>query len=128
MPNLKPYYDAALAADANVKRILAEMDAAFTDGTDEGKEKALSLRPALDEAQKKAEEANRLYASMRDASLTNDSASSLFTLPPDPAANDQKDDGPKVINRAAFDAMSVSDRQKYIGAGGRIVDELRTIR
>jgi len=85
MPNLKPYYDAALAADAEVKRILAEMDAAFNDGTPKGKQKALDLRPALDEAQKQAKQSNELYARMRDASLVNDNMAALFTSPPDVA-------------------------------------------
>ncbi len=91
MPNLKPYYDAALAERADVKRIMAEMDAAFNEGTEDGKKKALELRPALDDAKLKAEEASKLYNSMRDASLVNDSAASLFTTPPDPAKDDQKD-------------------------------------
>ncbi len=122
MPNLKPYYDAALAADEEVKRILNEMDAAFNDGTPEGKEKALSLRPALDEAQKKAQEANKLYASMRDASLVNDSMASLFTTPPDPASNDQKDDSPKVINRAGLQALSPTARMSFMKAGGKVIE------
>jgi len=123
MPNLKPYYDAALAADADVKRILAEMDAAFNDGTPEGKEKALSLRPALDVAQTKAKEANQLYASMRDASLINDSMASLFTVPPDLAQQDQKDDSPKVINRAGLTALSPVARIAFFRAGGKVVEQ-----
>jgi hypothetical protein len=123
MPNLKPYYDAALAADAEVKRILAEMDTAFNDGTPEGKQKALSLRPALDEAQTKAKEANQLYASMRDASLVNDSMASLFTTPPDPAQQDQKDDSPKVINRAGLKALSPVAQIQFFRAGGKVVDD-----
>jgi len=122
MPNLKPYYDAAFAADAEVKRILNEMDVAFSDGTPEGKEKALSLRPALDEAQKKAKEANELYASMRDASLVNDNAASLFTAPPDPAKDDQKDASPKVMKRAEFNALTPKDRLAFAKSGGRVED------
>ena len=123
MPNLKPYYDAALAADAEVKRILNEMDAAFNEGTDEGKEKALALRPTLDEAKTKAEEANKLYASMRDASLVNDSMAALFTTPPDPAANDdQKDESPKVMKLSDFQTLIPKDRLAFVKAGGKIED------
>jgi len=122
MPNLKPYYDAALKADEDVKRILAEMDAAFTEGTEEGKKKALELRPALDEAKTKAEEANKLYASMRDASLINDSMASLFTTPPDPAANDQKDDSPKVMKLSDFQALKPKDRLAFSKSGGMVQD------
>jgi len=122
MPNLKPYYDAALAADADVKRILNEMDAAFNEGTDEGKEKALALRPMLDEAKTKAEEANKLYASMRDASLVNDSMAALFTTPPDPAKDDQTDANPKVMKLHEFNALSPKDRLAFSKAGGKIED------
>lgn len=125
MPNLKPYYDAALAADAEVKRILNEMDAAFNEGTDEGKEKALALRPTLDEAKIKAEEANKLYASMRDASLVNDSMAALFTTPPDPAKDDHdgtSDASPKVIKRADFDALTPAARMTFMKSGGRVED------
>jgi len=122
MPNLKPYYDAALAADAEVKRILNEMDAAFNEGTDEGKEKALALRPTLDEAKTKAEEANKLYASMRDASLVNDSMAALFTTPPDPAKDDQTDVSPKVMKLSDFRALPPKDRLAFSKAGGKIED------
>lgn len=124
MPNLKTYYDAALAADAEVKRILNEMDAAFNDGTEEGKEKALKLRPALDEAKAKAEQANQLYASMRDASLVNDKMGALFTLPPDLANTDQADSSQsaKVINRAGLQALDPAARMAFIKAGGKVVE------
>jgi hypothetical protein len=121
MPNLKPMYDAALAADAEVKRILNEMDAAFNEGTEESKQKAIELRPALDEAKAKAEEANKLYASMRDASLVNDNAAPLFSAPPDPAINnDQEDKGPKVMKRADFNALHPKARLAFSKSGGTL--------
>lgn len=120
---LKPYYDAALGADTEVKRILNEMDTLFNDGTEEGKKKALELRPALDEAKSKAEQANQLYASMRDASLVNDNAAALFTPPADPAAQNDKGENPKVINRAGFTALDPAARMAFIKAGGTIVEE-----
>lgn len=122
MPNLKPYYDAALAADAEVKRILNDMDVAFNDGTETGKEKALSLRPALDAAKQNAEGANQLYVSMRDAALVNDQLGSLFTSPPDPAGDDQVADKAKVINRAGFQALDPNARMAFIKAGGKVAD------
>jgi hypothetical protein len=122
MSNLKPMYDAALAADAEVKRILNEMDTLFNDGTEEGKEKALELRPALDEAKYKAEQANSLYVSMRDASLTTDNSAALFTPPADPATHDQKDENPKVMNRAAFKQMHPVEQAKFITGGGTVED------
>ena len=122
MPNLKPYYDAALAADADVKRILNEMDAAFNEGTEEGQKKALELRPTLDGAKVKAEQANQLYASMRDASLVNDSMAALFTTPPDPAKDEQTDASPKVMKLPEFRALSPKDRLAFSKAGGKIED------
>jgi hypothetical protein len=122
MTNLKPYYDAALKADEEVKRILAEMDTHFNAGTPEGKQKALELRPALEAAQKQAKEANELYASRRDASLVDDRMASLFTLPPDTAQTDQSSEGSKTINRAGFQALDPVARMDFIKAGGRIVD------
>jgi hypothetical protein len=120
MPNLKPYYDAALAADAEVKRILNEMDTLFNDGTEDGKTKALELRPALDEAKNKAEQANKLYVSMRDASLENDNAAALFTSPADPAAKSDQEQHPKVIKRAEFDALDVAARMAFMKSGGKV--------
>jgi hypothetical protein len=125
MPNLKPYYDAALAADAEVKRILNEMDAAFNEGTEEGQTKALELRPTLDGAKVKAEQANQLYASMRDASLVNDSMAALFTTPPDPAKDEHdgtSDASPKVMKLSEFRALPPKDRLAFSKAGGKIED------
>ena len=124
MPNLKPYYDAALAADTEVKRILAEMDAAFNEGTDDGKQKALELRPALDEAQRKAKGANELYASMRDASLVNDNAASLFTLPPDLAQNEEKQPAtPKSLKLSEYRALDPQQRLAFAKSGGQLTEE-----
>ena len=123
MLNLKPYYDAALAADAEVQRILAEMDSHFNAGTEEGKKKALELRPALDEAKLQAKQANELYTSMRDASLVNDNVAALFTSPTDPAAqSDRGGEGAKVMNRAAFQQLDPNARMSFMKAGGKLVD------
>lgn len=122
MPNLKPYYDAALAADAEVKRILAEMDTAFNDGTEDGKRKALELRPALDKAQKQAEDANELYISMRDASLVNDNTAALFSTVADPAKeSDQAKPDRETMSLAEYNAMSPRDRLAFAKRGGRLI-------
>jgi hypothetical protein len=121
MPNLKPYFDAALVADAEVKRIMNEMDTLFNDGTEDGKKKALELRPALDEAKAKAKEANDLYASMRDASAESDNASSLFTAPADPAIQTDAS-ASKTKTLADFNAMSPRDRLAFAKAGGKVTD------
>jgi len=122
MPNLKPYYDAALGADTEVKRIMNEMDTLFNDGTEDGKTKALELRPALDGAKIKAEQANTLYVSMRDASLVNDNMAALFTSPADPAVPDPKEENSKVMKRSEFQALIPKDRIAFIKGGGVVED------
>lgn len=114
--NLKPYYDAALAADAEKQTIMAEMDAAFNEGTEEGKTKALELRPALDAAKVKAEEANKLYASMRDASANSTSAPSKFVSD----QTDAEESGKNVKTFAEYQALTPKERLAFSKAGGRI--------
>ena len=123
MPNLKPYLDAARDADTEVRRILNEMDTLFNDGTEEGKKKALELRPALDTAKVNAQEANELYVSMRDASLVNDNAAPLFSAPADPAAQSDQAQTPKVMNRSAFDGLDVAEKAKFVNDGVKVVDD-----
>ena len=119
MPNLKPYLDAAVSADADVQRVMAEIDIAFNLGTPEGQTQALELRPTLDAAKAKAKSANELYVSMRDASLVSGNAASNFTAPADPAAQPQDK---KVMTRAAFGALEPNARMEFLKAGGKITD------
>lgn len=121
MLNLKPYLEAAQSADSEKTRVASEIDALFNDGTAEGKKKALELRPALDEAKSKAEQANQLYATMRDASLVNDNAAALFT-PADPAATDSKDADPKVMKVSEYRALSPSAKLAFAKQGGKLED------
>ncbi len=72
---LKPYLDAVNEADAEVKRIRQEIDTAFKTND---KQKAMDMKPSLDEAKKKADDANAMYVSMRDSGETSD-ASRRFT-------------------------------------------------
>lgn len=60
--NLKPYYDAAMQAEARVREIAADIDALFTAGKAED---ALAKRQSLEEAKASAKDANDLYLSMR---------------------------------------------------------------
>jgi len=74
--NLKPYYDAAQAANQLVTSKAEEIDALFNAGKTE---EALALRPALDEAKAKAKAANQLYLSMQDASAPGSDPAARFT-------------------------------------------------
>lgn len=118
--DLKPYFDAARVADDEVQRIMAEMHAAFSTGTEEGKAKALELRPSLDAAKKSALEANNLYISMRNASAESGNVAKNF-VPVSP--NPEDSPAAKVMTRVAFEALDMFARMKYIKSGGQVVDE-----
>jgi hypothetical protein len=121
MLDLKPYFDAVNAAEEEVQRVASEIDALFQEGTDEGKTKALALRPALEEAQNKKAEAVALYESMQKANRPNDVAKNFV-----PISNTQPDDEeasqPTIIKRQAYDALTPYDRGKFIKSGGRVED------
>ena len=115
---LKELYDAAKAADEKVQEVMQDMITAFEDGTEEGKLKALDLRPALDEAKAKAEEANRLYISARDADIEDpDSAARKFV----PAGGENS--VRKQMTRAEFEALSAAERMTFMLADGKLIEE-----
>jgi HK97 family phage major capsid protein len=62
--NLKPYYDAVVAAEAKVHSLATQINAHFEANENE---KALEMRPQLDKAKADAKAANDLYLSMRNA-------------------------------------------------------------
>lgn len=114
---LKELYDAAKAADEKVQEVMQEMITAFEDGTEEGKLKALDLRPALDEAKAKAEEANRLYISARDADFTDpDNAARMFV----PLSDDGQPK--KQMSRTDYDRLSLIEQAQFIRSGGSVED------
>jgi ElaB/YqjD/DUF883 family membrane-anchored ribosome-binding protein len=121
MLDLKPYFDAINLAEAEVQRIANDLDMLFREETEESKAKALELRPALDEAQRKHAEAIALYESMQKANRPNDVARNFV-----PVSNTQITDGennqPTVIKRKEYDGMSLVDRAKFIRSGGMLED------
>lgn len=121
MLDLKPYFDAVNTAEAEVQRIAHEIDALFTEGTDESTAKALELRPVLDAAQAKHAEAVALYESMQKADRPNDVARNFVPISdtrPEQTENNQ----PTVIKRDAYNGMSLVDRAKFIRSGGKLED------
>jgi hypothetical protein len=121
MLDLKPYYDAVNATAAEVQRIAAELDALFREGTDESKLKALDLRPALDAAQTKNAEAESLYAAMQKANRPNEIARNFVPISstsPEPDQGSQT----SVINRHAYDGLSLVERARFIRSGGTVED------
>lgn len=121
MIDLKPYLDSATKADEEVQAIIGEMDAVFNDGTEEGKQKALDIKPGLDAAKEKAKKANELYVSMRDASLTDDKTAANFVAVSGNPVNTESAAG-KQMNREDFAALNAADRMKFIKDGGKVVD------
>lgn len=119
--DLKPYYDSAQEAGQEVDRIMAEMDTAFKEGTEEGKEKALSLRADLDAAKERAKNATALYNSMRDGGHVSDSVARNFV--PAAGAGEAAEDGARVMPRAEFEALNPADRMAFVKKGGRLTDE-----
>lgn len=120
MLDLKPYFDAVNAAEADVQRVASELDALFREGTEESKVKALALRPALDEAQAKHAEAVELYEAMQKANRPNDIARNFV-----PVSNTQpeaENNQPTVIKRQEYERMNLLERARYIRSGGTLED------
>jgi hypothetical protein len=122
MLDLKPYFDAVNAAKAEEQRVANEIDVLFKEGSDEGKVKALALRPALEDAQNKLAEAVELYESMQLANRPNDVAKNFI-----PISNTPPDDGegsqPTIIKRQEYDRLSLIDRAKFVKSGGTLIDD-----
>lgn len=121
MPDLKPYFDAVNAAEAEVQRVASELNTLFCEGTDESQVKAVALRPALDEAQSKHADAVALYEAMQKANRPNDIAKNFIPVSPsssDPDAVNQ----PTVIKRADYDKLSLVDRAKFVRSRGTVED------
>jgi hypothetical protein len=114
--DLKPYYDAAVAAEAEVKRVALEIDGHFTAGETD---KALELRPALDEAKNKAKDANDLYLSMRNAHEGKGVEAQFVPANPDAAPQGSADEK-KSMTRLEFLALNASERMSFILAGGTV--------
>lgn len=119
MQNLKPLYDAVIAAEAKVASIQKEMLESFESGTQEGKEKAMELRPALDEAKAGAVEANQLYLSMRDSDAQENGHARMFVPVPDSEKNAGQG---KQLPRAEFEALDAAEKMAFALKGGIIVE------
>lgn len=116
----KPYQDRAIAKEAEVQRIAAEIDRLFTDGTDEGQVKALELQPALEEAQSEAAKALAFYESVLKTNRPNDIAKNF--VPVSTETEDADGSQPSVIKRPEYDRMDLVQRALFIKSGGRVED------
>lgn len=118
MQKLKMLWDAAKSADEKVQEIMQDMITAFEDGTEEGKAKALELRPALDAAKVQADEANLLYISARDADQEDANAAARKFVPVPGAGNSV----PKQMTRAEFETLPAADRMSFMLADGKLIE------
>lgn len=120
MLDLKPYFDAVNAAEAEVQRVAHELDELFRQGTEESKIDALALRPALDEAQNKHAEAISLYEAMQKANRPNDVAKNF--IPVSQTNPEAENNQPTAIKRQDYEQLSLVDRARFIRSGGTIED------
>jgi hypothetical protein len=118
--NLKPYFDAAQAANAEVLDVANKIDAAFSLGTEDGTAQAMEMRQSLDEAQARAEAAGKLYQSMKNAAATGENAAKF--VPASVSTETAAQAGKKVISRAEFDQLSYADRYTFFKDGGSVMD------
>lgn len=121
MLDLKPYFDAVQAANAEVQRVANELDTLFREGSEESTAKALEMRAELDDAQRKQDEAVKLYESMQLANRPNDVAKNF--VPVSDTETEAPEGGqPSVIKRADYDRMDLVARAQFIRLGGKLED------
>jgi|SaaInl4_150m_RNA_FD_contig_31_1242168_length_2915_multi_3_in_0_out_0_2 hypothetical protein len=114
--DLKPYYDAAIAAQEAVQKKAQAIDALFTDGDTEA---ALAKKPELDALQAKAQEAEDLYEAMKTAAQPSDTLANFVPV----AENPPEDESVKALRRDEFEALSPKARAEHLAAGGEVIDE-----
>ncbi len=117
--NLKQYYDNAKNASDAAIVLKNQVDELFNNGTDEGIQGAIDLQPQLEAANKRADEANKLYLAMRDADAVGSNAAALFVAADEKQAASE-DGGEKRMTRAAFQALSPAARVDFLNTGGKI--------
>lgn len=120
MSQLKPLYDAVMAAEGKVQKVMQQMLDAFNSGTEEGKTQALDLRAELDAAKLEAEQANQVYVSARDAGAGEDANAAARKFVP--VNKETGKSQAKEMKRADFEALSPADKMDYVMNGGLIVE------
>jgi signal peptide peptidase SppA len=121
MNDLKPFYDAVMSAEEEVQQLAKQISDLYAEGSDESKAKILDIKPQLDAALKKKDEAVTLYESMQKANRPNDVAKNFIPIS-NTSPEDAESRQPTVIKRADYDALSLVDRAKFIRSGGTVED------
>lgn len=122
MSDLKLLYDRVLTAQAKVEAVKNQITDALALGTPEGEEQALGMESTLDEAITEETKWHALYDKAVNASKD---AGTLKHFVPAIAesipAEGEVDDG-KIVSREEFNALNTTAREKFINAGGTVVD------
>jgi len=118
---MKKVYDDLKKAMEEKQAVLEEMTAAYNDGTDEGKNKALALREKLDEKQKAVDELNSTYLSLLKAEKPGgDEIQDLIPAPGAEASGEGKNE--KSMTREAYDSLDAGEKMKFVKSGGKITE------
>ena|SRR3990172_9391486 len=122
MIDLKLYHDKVIAADAEVKEIAGQIDGFIRSETEEGNAKALELQPSLDAAQKKHDEALKLYNSLTAAGKPSNVAQNF--VPVSTTSTDQE--APEIpagtMKLADFQSKTPAERMAFVKSGGVVED------
>jgi hypothetical protein len=108
MIDLTYYWNLATSAEEENQNLMSEAKMLLNSGIPSDQEKALAMRPSLEEARKKVEVTSATYRAVRD---------NTFCL------NDLSDvTRDKIINRAIFDKLDPQKRWDFMKQGGKVKD------
>ncbi|MDR3577233.1 MAG: hypothetical protein P4L50_25510 [Anaerolineaceae bacterium] len=108
MIHLKYYFDLAKTADDENRKLMRSAKSLLDSNTPSSRAKALAMKPALEEARKKAEIANETYITLRDDTYHIEDLSGVLEN--------------KILDRATFESLDPNKRMEFIKQGGKVKD------
>lgn len=121
MTQFKNSYDLVNARSQKVKELALEIDAKLGQGSDEAIQEALDLRPALEEAEQKLNEAQELYQQLQNSAKKADDVAALFVPVSAEAARVAGESN--VISRDAWEEMTPKEQTAFVEKGGKVSKE-----
>lgn len=121
MTQFKNSYDLVNARGQKVKELALEIDAKLGQGSDEAIQEALDLRPALEEAEQKLNEAQELYQQLQNSAKKADDVAALFVPVSAEAARVAGESN--VISRDAWEEMTPKEQTAFVEKGGIVSKE-----
>lgn len=120
MDKFKILHDRVLTAQAQVETVRTAINEALALGTPEGEEQALALETSLDQATAEEAKWHALYDKVVTSSKTTNPLTAFVPL----EAKDIPEENSKgnTMTRADWSALNYADREKFIKAGGTLVD------